>query len=211
MTIKSDREDLENILTGSNASLANNSPNGEFLDNEELEAKPIFEIDFKKIKSTTRKKAKKMIKTSTGLLLSDKVIASNPYLKQKMDIDIISLSGLLYQLEVNETMQKALMEEVQSGAASPRMFEVFSSQTKSISELNKQLLQTIEAIKMAYRDVKIDIEGREEVKAIDAGDNLIKSSDNSLITIGTSDLINQAKKLKVLLHKSKDIEDIEEI
>ena len=214
MTLKSEREDLEKMLGGSSSNLSNGEPNNNALDGEDLQAEPLFEIDFKQIKTNSRKKAKKLIKSSTGLLLSDRVIATDPYLKQKMDMDIISLSGLLYQLEVNETMQIALMEEVQKGAASPRMFEVFSTQTKSIGELNKQLLQTIEAIKMAYRDVKIDLDEKSDTKAIGPAKNgLVMENDGGLVSIGTSELIKQAKKIKIkhLKLNETNIEDVSEI
>jgi hypothetical protein len=211
MSLKKERDELENMINTSSNSLTPNEPNLNELEGDELQAEPLFEIDFKKIKFNSKKKAKKMIKTATGLVLADGVIAENPYIKQKMDMDIISLSGLLYQLEVNETMQEALMKEVQSGAASPRMFEVFSTQTKAIGELNKQLLQTIEAIKLAYRDVKLDIQDKTEYKAIGNEHNgLVLEEDGGKVSIGTTELIKQAKKIKILSKKMDDseIEDI---
>ena len=211
MTIKSEREELEKMLNGSTSSLSNNEPNKESLEGEDLQNDPLFQVDFKKIKANSKKKAKKLIKSATGLLLND--ITSNPYLKQKMEMDIISLSGLLYQLEVNETMQKALMEEVQAGAASPRMFEVFSTQTKAIGEINKQLLQTLEEIKRAYRDIKIDIEGQSDLTALSTTENvgIVKDKDGGMISIGTTELIKQAKKIKILSKQDIDVEDVEEI
>ena len=214
MTIKSEREDLEKMLNNSPASLSNNNPTPDNIEGEELQQEPVFEIDFNKIKRNSKKKAKRMIKTATGLVLSDRMISANPYLKQKMEMDILSLSGLLYQMEVNETMQKAIMTEVQAGAASPRMFEVFSTQTKAIGELNKQLLQTIEAIKLAYRDVKLDIQEKEDRKAIGTEKNgMILEADGGTVSIGTTELIKQAKKIKILTSKisEENIEDVKEI
>ena len=155
-----------------------------------------------------------MIKRATGLMLSDEMIANNPYLKNKMQVDIISLTGMLYQLEVNEMMQKTLMEEVRSGAAHPRMFEVFGNLSKTIGELNKQLLQTVEAIKLTYKDVRGDIIERDEnLTAIGPGDNGVIRDKDGIRSIGTKDLIREAKKLKIEKKKMEDqnIQDIEEI
>jgi hypothetical protein len=109
---------------------------------------------------------------------------------------MISLSGMLYQLEVNKTMQTALMEEVRSGAMHPRMFEVFGGLSKTIGELNKQLLQTVEAIKVTYRDLKDDIRERNQ---------------KGLLTLGTKELIKKTKmdKIENQRNKDQDIEDVE--
>ena len=155
-----------------------------------------------------------MIKRATGLMMTDEMIANNPYLKNKMQVDIISLTGMLYQLEVNEMMQKTLMEEVRAGAAHPRMFEVFGNLSKTIGELNKQLLQTVEAIKLTYKDVKGDIIERDEsLMAIGPGDNGVIRDKDGIRSIGTKDLIREAKKLKIEKKKMEDqnIHDIEEI
>ena len=64
---------------------------------------------------------------------------------------------MVYQLRTNEAMQKALMMEVDRGMINPRMFEVFSGLSKTIAEINKQLLGTVEAIKSTYKDIKNDI------------------------------------------------------
>ena len=38
-----------------------------------------------------------------------------------------------------------------------RMFEVFAGMSKTIGELNKQLIQTVEAIKETYKTFKNDV------------------------------------------------------
>ena len=153
-----------------------------------------------------------MIKNATGFMLSDEMIKQNPYLKNKMQVDIISLSGMLYQLKVNETMQETLMEEVRSGAAHPRMFEVFGQLSKTIGELNKQLLQTVEAIKSTYKDAKFDIKEKEEdLKAIGPGQNGITRNAKGIIALGTKELINETKKLKAgIENKVEDAQIVKE-
>ena len=155
-----------------------------------------------------------MIKKATGLMLSDEMVQENPYLKHKMQVDIISLTGLLYQLEVNEMMQETLMEEVRVGAAHPRMFEVFGNMSKTIGELNKQLIQTVEAMKITYKDLKGDIrEKQEELQAIGQGDGGMVRNQHGIVSMGTKGLIKEAKKAKMAAREgeSDDIQDIEEI
>jgi len=213
MSIKGERENLEKMIAGSNPTI--DGPVAPAGNNPELKMEPAFTMDFDRTKRNCHRRARRMVNNATGLMLSDEMVAGNPYLKNKMQVDIISLSGLLYQLEVNEMMQEALMEEVRSGAAHPRMFEVFGNLSKTIGDLNKQLLQTVEAIKMTYRDVKGDIrEKAEELKAIGPHESGVMRNKDGIVAMGTKELINETKKLKIAQNEARqsiiDVEDIEE-
>lgn len=209
MTIRSEREDLEKMIEGSDSSIdAKVAPTGDAA--SELKLEPAFDMDFDRTKRNCQRRARRMIKNATGLMLSDDMVKENPYMKNKMQVDIISLTGLLYQLEVNEMMQEALMEEVRSGAAHPRMFEVFGNLSKTIGDLNKQLLQTVEAIKLTYKDVKGDIrEKAEEMKAIGTGESSVFRNKDGIVAMGTKELIKEAQKLKA--SQRNDIQDVEEV
>jgi hypothetical protein len=211
MKSSDERNELEKLIGNSDNAIDKNiAPNTNGA--PELAMGPTFSLDFDVLRKECDSKAKKMIKNATGYMLTDEMVKQNPYLKNKMQVDVISLSGMLYQLKVNETMQETLMEEVRSGAAHPRMFEVFGQLSKTIGELNKQLLQTVEAIKSTYKDAKFDIKEKEqELKAIGPGQNGITRNDKGLIALGTKELINEAKKLKVGYVKVEDIQDVQEI
>jgi len=213
MSVKEERTILEKLINNSE-NVIGQTPNTQG-DMPELNNKPIFTMDMEIIKKNCDKKARKMIKNATGLLLTNEMIAVNPYLRDKFNIDVISLSGMIYQLEINEEMQKVLIEEVRSGAAHPRMFEVFGNLSKIIGELNKQLLQTVEAIKLTYKDIKIDIEDKhQELKAIGPGENGITKNKEGVITMGTKELIKEAKKLKFekfIKDTTNSIDDVVEI
>jgi hypothetical protein len=205
MKIKEEREKLEQIINQSSDKIANKTPDVA----SELNMEPAFDVNFEDLQKDCEKRAKKMIHTSTGLMLSDELVKQNPYLKNKMQIDVISLAGMLYQLQVNETMQKALMEEVRHGSMHPRMFEVFGQLSKTISELNRALLQTVEAIKMTYRDLKSDIQEKNQdmQAAIGDGSGLTKNG-KGILALGTKELIKETKKLKM---DAINIQDVEEI
>jgi len=193
MKQKDEKKALEDMLYNANGNLENNVPKGN--ETPELDMDPLFDNDLDEMRNDCNKQAKRMIQTSTGFMLSNEIIRDNPYLRDKMKIDIESLSGMLYQIRSSELMQKTLMEQVRSGAAHPRNFEVYSQLTKAISELNKQLLQTVEAIKVTYRDVKQDVRDKEqELKALGetSSNGLVKNS-NGIISLGTKDLIKSVK------------------
>jgi hypothetical protein len=209
MTIKDERKNLEDLIERSQPSLEDAQIS--IRDASIIQMKPSFDMDFGKTKKNCQRRARAMIRKATGLMLSDGMVAENPYLRSKMQMDILSLTGLLYQLEVNEMMQENLMEEVRSGASHPRMYEVFGNLSKTIADLNKQLLQTVEAIKMTYRDVKVDIRDKmEELKAIGPGESGIMRNSQGLVTMGTKELIKEARKLKNE-DNSVNIQDVNEI
>lgn len=204
MKTREEREELEKILKESGE--RNFSPE----DTPELEGISSFDLDFDKLRKECDSKAKKMLKNATGLVLSPEMLKQNPYLKDKMRVDVISLSGMLYQLKVNETMQETLMEEVRSGASHPRMFEVFGQLSKTIADLNKQLLQTVEAIKQTYKGIKGDIlEKREELKALGAGDDGLLRNNRGIVSLGTKELIKATKRMKAHSQRDQEIEDVE--
>lgn len=208
MTIKSERKDLEKMIDGSASAIdGEKAPLG---DDPELKQSPTFSMEFSKTKRNCQRRARSMVKRATGLMLSDEMVKENPYLRSKIQIDITSLTGMLYQLEVNEMMQETLMEEVRSGAANPRMFEVFGNLSKTIGELNKQMLQTVEAIKLTYKDIKGDIrEKEEELKAIGPGESGIMRNKDGIIAMGTKELIKETQKIKAA--QMENIQDVEEI
>jgi len=199
MRIRDERSELEAIINSSPEKIGN-----EVIDASELKMDPTFTLDFDELQKICDRKAKKLIYTVTGFMLSDELVRENPYFKNKMQVDVISLAGMLYQLEVNKTMQTTLMEEVRSGATHPRMFEVFGQLSKTIGELNKQLLQTVEAIKMTYRDLKDDV--REKNQSMALGEGNLQRNDKGIIALGTKELIRETKKLKMAQQNIEDVE-----
>jgi len=206
MKIRDEREELEKIINQSADTIGKEATDIP----DELKNEPAFNTDFDSVQKECNKKAKKMIANATGFMLSDQLVKDNPYFRNKMEVDVLSLAGMLYQLEVSKVMQSALMEEARAGALHPRMFEVFSQLTKTISELNKQLLQTVEAIKMTYRDLKNDIrEKNQDLAAL--GNGSIMKNDKGIIALGTKELIKETKKLKARRKDDDNIQDVEEL
>jgi len=205
MKIKEEKEQLEKMIMNSSDKIGTEMPSPA----AELKMEPAFDTDFNEVQKECEKKAKKLIHNATGLMLTDELIKNNPYLKNKMQVDIISLTSILYQLSVNETMQKALMEEVRSGSLHPRNFEVFAQLTKVIGEIGKQVIQTTEAIKGTYRDLKNDIREKNQDMAMLTESGLTKNS-KGILTVGSKDLINETKKLKMQANNIQDVQEIKE-
>lgn len=212
MKVKDEKEALESILNKSPNDISNQVP----LPGDVPEIKnsqPTMGINFAELKEKCNDEARIMLNNSLGFVLTPEILENkdnNSYIKNKLEVDIMSLSGMLYQLRVNEAMQKAMMEEVDKGFIHPRMFEVFGGLSKTIAEINKQLLGTVEAIKHTYKDIKNDIQEKKN-DMLGAGNTsgMLTQGDGSLVTMGTKELINSVNKRSN--NRDKEIQDIDEI
>ncbi len=196
MKAKDEREELRKLLDKSPDEIKDNVPtNAENIPG--LKAEPVTDVDFNELREKCEQEAEIMLKNAIKFIIPEDMIESNEYLENKLKVDIISLSGMIYQLRTNEVMQKALIDQVNLGMVNARMFEVFTGRSKAIGELNKQLIQTVEALKETYKSFREDVkEKRTEALGPQAGPKgMITTGDGGVITRGTKELINRVKTL----------------
>jgi len=196
MKTREERKELEKILGKSSTEINNN-----VLENSEeigLQTQPIMDINFDELREKCEKEAKAMIFNSVQFSLPEEMINGNEYLKNKIEVDTLSLSGMIYQLRINEIMQRSLVEQVNAGMINARMWEVFGQLSKTIGELNKQLIQTVEAIQSTYKNMK-DMIKEQRTEALGPSNNstgMLTTGDGNVVTRGTKELINNVKRIK---------------
>lgn len=110
-------------------------------------------IDYKNIEGSSTRDARKLLYSTIKSVCGEDLL-ENPYFKNRISIDVRTLSGILNQLKINELVHKRLIEDIVSGATSPRYYEVSSTYANTIAALNKQVLATIESIKNIYKQMK---------------------------------------------------------
>ena len=199
MKQKDERDELKKLLTSSPENIDKNVPDA----TEQipgLQAEPVTNVDFIALKLLCEEEATTMIKNAISFMIPLEMLNENEYLKNKVQVDIMSLAGMVYQLRTNEVMQKALIDQINLGMVNARMFEVFTGMSKTIGELNKQLIQTVEAIKETYRTFKNDVK-EQRTEALGPQSNsgpsgLLTTSNGSVVTRGTKELINNVKNMK---------------
>lgn len=208
MKVKDEREKLEKLIDSAPEKISEDVPVPGNIP-EELQTQSVMGLDFGELRTKCEDEARIMLNHAIGFILSEDMIEGNEYLKNKLEVDIMSLSGMLYQLRANEAMQQAMMEEVDRGFMHPRMFEVFSGLSKTIAEINKQLVQTVEALKVTYKDMKSDIREKQTEALGPAQNNqgMIEHGDGGVVSFGTKELINRTKRPP----QRDDIQDTEEI
>jgi hypothetical protein len=197
MKINEETNELEKLIDNSSNNLTKNVPDSDFP--AEIAPDPTMDVDFAELKEKCDIEAKTMILNAISFSLPADMIEGNEYINNKIEVDTMSLSGMVYQLRCNEAVQKAIMEEIKKGAVHPRNFEVFAGMSKTIGELNKQLLQTVEAIRVTYRSIKQDIhEKRTEAlgPTTEGPRGLKNTGDGGIVAYGSKDLIKKAKEQK---------------
>jgi len=195
MKIKDERAKLEELLNQSANRINDNVPTPGNIP-EELQSEPIINVDFAELRIKCEKEAKTMLTNSIQFILSASEIKGNKYLVGKLKVDIMSLSGMIYQLRVTELAQLAQLNEMNRGNLHHRVIDSFSSLSKIIAENNKQLLGTVEAIKSTYKDIKQDIREKQTESLPSPQDTagMLAQGDGGVISFGTKELINNVKR-----------------
>lgn len=115
--------------------------------------------DYVKIKDGASEKAKKTITSLMKFYLSEDIIDSDEYIQAKKKIDEMTLSSLIFQLEAGEKALVTLLNTINSGELSPRMFEVLATLQKSMLDIIKSqtmyLMAAEESAKKISRDVEV--------------------------------------------------------
>lgn len=198
MKARDERKELERMIDQSPETIANNAnvPANEI---SAISQGPLVDENFGELKIKCELEARTMINNAISFMFPQDMIENNEYLKNKIEVDVMTLAGMVYQLRSNEAIQKTLMQQINLGATHPRYFEVFSGMAKTIGDLNKQLIQTVEAIRETYRNMKEDVkEKRMEAlgpKSTSNG-NMLTTGDGGIITRGTKELINEVRRQK---------------
>jgi hypothetical protein len=198
MKIKDERAELSKMLGNSPKEINKNVPENS-TEIPGLKAEPVTDVNFDELKLKCEVDARIMITNAISFILPIDMIENNEYLKNKLEVDVISLASMIYQLRTNEVMQKALIDQVNLGMVNARMFEVFTGMSKTIGELNKQLIQTVEAIKETYKTFREDVkEKRTEAlgQTTRGASGMLTAGDGSVVTRGSKELINNVKRIK---------------
>lgn len=214
MKIKEQSRDLEKILEKSSSTIENNVPSNEVLGAPELQGgEPLLNVDFDDLQLQCNAEALTMITNAVKLILPEEMIENNQYVQSKLQLDAFSLAGMIYQIKSNTHVQKALNKQIDDGFAHPRMFEVAFGMAKTINEMYKQLIQSVEALKFTYKDIKQDIRDIKN-EALGPQSNvggILTTGDGGAVVRGTKELIKRINSDRRAENERKNITEVFEI
>lgn len=113
-------------------------------------------LNYDVVKRETDEKAQDIVDSVILLYLPADFVHSHDYVFQKMEVDKMTVSNLIFQMKTAEHAIRKLLEEIDGGDTQPRMFEVLASLQKSKMEIVKHLAQFMVVMENNYKNLKQD-------------------------------------------------------
>lgn len=166
-------------------------------------------LDYDRVKLMADAKAEEIVESIVLLYLPVKLVSEHEYVSQKMSIDKINVSDLLFQMKTSEHAIKKLLEDIDSGNMQSRAFEVLSQLQKSKMEIVKHLTVYMVTMENNYKNLKDDYTSNVTEKntlAISPGEAK-EITDTAFKSRGTKDIMNM---IKQGIEKRESFEDAED-
>lgn len=150
--LKKQAKDLEDILLGvSNEGI-------QTVSGEDVlpRMKSIAPLNYDEVKSEADRKASDIVESVILMYLPVEFVKEQDYVYQKMEVDKLTVSNLLFQMKTAEHAIKKLLEEIDSGSPQARHFEVLASLQKSKMEIVKHLAAFMVTMESNYKNLTYD-------------------------------------------------------
>lgn len=113
-------------------------------------------LNYDQVKKETDEKAQDIVDSIILLYLPAEFVMNHDYVFQKMEVDKMTVSNLIFQMRTAEHAIRKLLEEIDNGDTQPRYFEVLASLQKSKMEIVKHLAQFMVVMENNYKNLKVD-------------------------------------------------------
>lgn len=157
-----------------------------------LPSRAIGTLDYHNVKLECEDAADEIVISVAGFYLEERFIKSVPYVNQKIMVDHITVSNLLFQMKTAEHAIIKLLEEIDNGNLHPRTFEVLSSLQRSKMEIVKHLAQFMIIMENNYKNLKADYRAK-EAENIDTDSEEVPT--NNMQSRGTRSLIESIRQV----------------
>jgi hypothetical protein len=155
--LKKVSEDLETMILGSDLPIIQETKKGDL-----PPVSAIKPLNYDEIKKEADTKAEEIVESAVLLYLPKEFVFEHDYVNQKMSIDKMTVSNLIFQMKTAEHAIKKLLEEIDTGNTHARSFEVLASLQKSKMEIVKHLAQFMVVLETNYKNLKMDYESAAE-------------------------------------------------
>lgn len=156
-----------------------------------------------------REKASKTIDKMLKFYLKEDIIDRNEYVKAKAEIDKMSLSMLLTQMENSEKAITSLMDQIGEGDVAPRLYEVLSELQRTQLDIIKTQTMYIVAVEENVKKVAREIEIYEMQKELEEGHEGENTEGKSLRARGARELMQAVQSSMNRYYENADKEEEE--
>lgn len=105
-----------------------------------------------------KNKAQRVMNNLLKFYLSEQIIEEHEYIKAKAELDEYALSMLIRQMQNSESAIGTLMDTINEGDTSPRMFEVLSDLQRTLLDIIKSQTMYMVAIEENAKKISRDID-----------------------------------------------------
>lgn len=201
--LKKISEDLESMILNTDLPSVKEAVRGDL-----PAVSSIRPLNFDVVKGETDAKAEEIVESVVLLYLPPEFIFEHDYVRQKMSVDKLTVSNLIFQMKTAEHAIKKLLEEIDTGNIHARSFEVLASLQKSKMDIVKHLAQFMVVLENNYKNLKFDYENSkaEKVQTIDVESQT--AQEGSLKFRGTKGLISA---LQEAMNENMEAKEFEEL
>jgi hypothetical protein len=172
--------------------------------------------NYGKLKDTATRKAEKTIDSLLKFYLDQDIIDNDEYVQAKRNMDVMTMSSLIYQLQAGERALTTLLESIDNGEVTARMFEVLGTLQKSMLDIiksqNMYLMSAEESTKRIARDAEIyhqrSATQQQENKNINSSGG---ASQNENIQKGTKALLSKIQEAQKEQKEEKEDSNVQDV
>ncbi len=147
--------------------------------------------DFNKLSTTAKEESKAIVESIMKFYLDLDIIDKNEFVQYKKKLHIMNISAVMFQMQTAEYVCIKLLEEIDSGNANLKTFEVFSKLQETMMKIVD--MQTVGIAKMEDQWKKIRADS-EEVKLYNHEDTA--DDDSSMLRIkGSRKMVEIAQRI----------------
>lgn len=184
-TKKQLKDELKDLLN----SYGNDHPTEDVADKDfQQDAQPQSPYDFEEMEEGFKKESADIIDSILKTYVDLGIIDKNEALKSKRNIDIGSLSNLMFQLKTIKITIVKLMEQITSGNVHPRIAEVIGQLQDKLTMVTKTQANYMLFLEETYRKANSDSQA-----ALQEGGptQSIKDTNQFYIGVGTGSIIKE--------------------
>jgi hypothetical protein len=152
-------------------------------------------MDYVETKSRSVNQAKTLMNSLLKFYLSEDLINKNEYIKLKAKTDVMTMAGLINQMQIAEHAITTLMRTIDSGEFTPRMFEVLGGLQKTMLDIMKHqtlhMMAAEENMKKLKRDIDIYSDQTDQPKQITQGSGTVNRGTRNLMKEIQAELGNE--------------------